>query len=141
MVSRISLWAGVMALLIIAGLSGLANCQVPAVQLEPHDFRGYGMDCRSCHEKPGIREAGRLIKPVSKICAGCHPSLGRSHPVDIVPSFKLPQGFPLDENKRMTCTTCHDPHRSYRDPVTGGRSQYLRRTDSKKAFCMLCHNK
>lgn len=139
--SRISAWSAVVALIIFAALFGPAICQVPAVQLEPHDFRGYGMDCRACHEEPGIRKAGRLTKPVGAICLGCHPFLGRSHPVDIVPSFKLPQGFPLDDNKRMTCATCHDPHRSYRNPVSGGRSHYLRRTESKKEFCMLCHNK
>lgn len=113
--------------------------QIPAVQLQPHDFKAAGMSCLNCHQSIGVREPGRLVKPVGRICADCHSLLGPSHPVDIVPSFQLPSGFPLDEQKRMTCSTCHDIHRGYIDPATGSKTMYLRRSEKKKDFCLLCH--
>lgn len=121
-------------------LQAQSSGHLPAVQLEPHDFKGAGMSCLNCHTSVSIRERSRLIKPVSQICGDCHSLIGQSHPVDIVPSFPLPAGFPLDDQKRMTCSTCHDVHRSYRDPAAGAKTMYLRRNEQKKDFCLLCHN-
>ena len=32
------------------------------------------------------------------------------HPVDVVPDYEVPAFFPLDEQGRLRCTTCHSPH-------------------------------
>lgn len=108
---------------------------------EPHDFRSHGMTCRTCHKEVGIKASGALQKPVGDICAECHKMGGRSHPVDIKPSFAMPAGLPLDEQGYMTCATCHDPHRPYLNAVTGARSMYLRRDGPRKFLCLTCHAK
>jgi predicted CXXCH cytochrome family protein len=109
---------------------------------EPHDFRAYGMDCRSCHKSIGIKKSGGLVKPVRAICYGCHALEGLlSHPVDIKPGSPLPVDLPLDEKGMMTCSTCHDPHKSYKNQMTGKKTMYLRREGPPKVFCMACHSK
>lgn len=32
------------------------------------------------------------------------------HPVDVVPDYEVPAFFPLDDQGRLRCTTCHSPH-------------------------------
>lgn len=108
--------------------------------LEPHDFRAYGMDCRSCHTSVGVKKSGGMVKPVREICHGCHPLAGlTSHPSDVKPSFPIPADFPLDENGMTTCATCHNPHKAYRNALTGKKTMYLRREIPPKEFCMICH--
>jgi hypothetical protein len=109
--------------------------------LEPHDFRAYGMDCRSCHLSLGLRQRGGMVKPVGEICNGCHKLLGSSHPVDIKPSMTTPADLPLDDRRMMTCATCHDPHGDYVNRRTGKKAMYLRRPEPGKQFCMACHNR
>ncbi len=110
-------------------------------QLGPHDFRALGRDCRSCHKSVGVKSGGGLIKSVGEICSGCHRVPGLSHPVDIVPTIAIPADLPLDENGKMTCATCHDPHRPYINPMTGQKTRYLRRDGPKRILCLACHNK
>jgi predicted CXXCH cytochrome family protein len=109
--------------------------------LEPHDFRAYGMDCRSCHLSVGLRQRGGMVRPVGEICSGCHKLLGSSHPVGIKPSMTIPPDLPLDDRRMMTCTTCHDPHAEYVNRRTGEKTMYLRRPEPGKQFCMACHNR
>jgi predicted CXXCH cytochrome family protein len=106
---------------------------------EPHDFRAYGMNCRTCHLQVTMKTRGTMVKPVGEICAGCHKNTGLAHPVDMKPSFALPAGLPLDDRGMMTCATCHDPHRSAYDAFTGNKTLYLRRDGSKKSLCQTCH--
>ena len=114
----------------------------PSDAREPHDFRAYGMDCRSCHQSIGVIQSGGLVKPVQAICYGCHKLEGASsHPVDFKPAFALPVDLPLDEKGMMTCSTCHDPHKSYKNNLTGKRTMFLRREGPPKAFCKACHSK
>lgn len=108
-------------------------------RLEPHDFRGHGLDCRSCHMAVSIKKDGALRKPVSEICAGCHRLPHQSHPVDIVPTLQVPPDLPLDSQGRLTCATCHDPHRPYLNPLTGSRTMYLRRDGPNRELCLACH--
>ncbi len=123
-------------------LSARSAITAPQVKpLEPHDFRAYGMDCRSCHTSLGLKTGG-MVKPVTEICVGCHNiAVYQSHPVDIKPSFAMPAGLPLSEEGMMTCATCHDPHKTYRNVLSGEKTMYLRREGPKKLFCMACHSK
>lgn len=112
----------------------------PGNPAEPHDFRALGLECRTCHKVVGVKTSGGLVKGVSEICYGCHSLSGKlSHPVDVKPSFSLPAGLPLSEDGIMTCATCHDPHKSYRNALTNEKTHYLRREGPKKLFCMSCH--
>jgi predicted CXXCH cytochrome family protein len=109
---------------------------------EPHDFRAYGMDCRSCHKSVGLKTSGNMAKSIREICHGCHSLDGLlSHPVDFKPVKLPPADLPLDEKGMMTCATCHDPHKTYRNATTGKKTMYLRRDGPQKIFCMACHSK
>lgn len=108
---------------------------------EPHDFQSYGMDCRTCHISVGLKTSGNMQKPIGDICGGCHKLGGKTHPVDIKPSFSIPPGLPLDEHGMLTCATCHDPHRPRLNALTGQKTMYLRRDGPKKLFCITCHYK
>lgn len=121
---------------------GPASSSGPLNMAEPHDFRAYGMGCRNCHKAVAVKTSGEMVKPVTEICHGCHNLGGRlSHPVDMKPSFDMPAGLPLDGQGLMTCATCHDPHKSYRNIFSGEKTMYLRREGPRKQFCLVCHNK
>ena len=88
-------------------------------------------DCTICHTSGDVRKGtAQLKKPVTELCLDCHP--GRKspteHKVDIVPSMKVKQ-LPLTEGK-MTCVTCHDPHRNPYGKMLRAR---------KRDLCILCH--
>lgn len=110
-------------------------------RVEPHDFRGHGYECKSCHVSVGLKTRGKMLKPVSEICGVCHRFSGQSHPVDIAPTIPIPPDMPLDETGKMTCATCHDPHRPYLNPLNGQRTVYLRRDEPKRLHCAICHKK
>ena len=122
----------------------LINHRAHATQsgrLDPHDFRAQGKDCRSCHKSVGAKETGGLTKPAGEICTACHRVPGLSHPVDMVPTFPIPADLPLDELGKMTCATCHDPHRPHINPLTGQKTKYLRRDGPPRLLCLACHKK
>jgi predicted CXXCH cytochrome family protein len=110
-----------------------------AAQIEPHDFRAYGMACKSCHASVGMKKRGVMRKPASEICTGCHKLPGHSHPVDIKPAMTVPPDLPLDINGMITCATCHDPHMAYLDSLTGEKTMYVRRGNTGRTFCAACH--
>ena len=61
------------------------------------------------------------------------------HPVDMKPKqVTIPLDLPLDNNGMITCNTCHDVHRNFETPM-GTKSHFLRRLDTGKAFCDICH--
>jgi len=100
---------------------------------------------------------------------GCHsndPSneemfIGRSHPADVKPKddMDIPEDLPVDENRNITCVSCHDPHKEYKSTQpwvssskegsviseTEYRTYYLRRRDiasdmnSGSDLCLACH--
>lgn len=119
-----------------ATFSGLSAQQR---RLEPHDFRGHGLDCRSCHLSVSVKQDDGLRKPVSEICAACHRLPHQNHPVDMVPTMTVPPDLPLDRQGKLTCATCHDPHRPYLNPLTGSRTKYLRRDGPNRGLCLACH--
>ncbi|MBI1335740.1 MAG: hypothetical protein GC164_02125 [Phycisphaera sp.] len=73
-------------------------------------------------------------------CDECHdidPS--QSHPVDVIPSMRVPANLPLDQG-RVTCATCHDAsdinaHSQARQDHT----PLLRSSLTGRAFCTQCH--
>ncbi len=111
----------------------------PYEKSEPHDFRGHGLDCKSCHATLGLKKRGIMRKPVLEICTGCHALATHTHPFDIKPALEVPADLPLDMNGMITCATCHDPHGIYKDALTGKKTRYLRRAGPGRIFCASCH--
>jgi hypothetical protein len=130
-----------MCLVLLFTPSSVATAPQPETG-EPHDFQAYGLHCRDCHKVVGLKESGEMIKPITVICQDCHTVDGMlSHPMNIKPSFRIPTDLPLDTDGMMTCATCHDPHKSYRNSLTGKRTMYLRREGHPKELCNACHQK
>jgi len=73
----------------------------------------------------------------------CHSDIfdeGYIHPVDMRPvKTTIPIDMPLDSSGKITCNTCHDVHSNYETPM-GTRSFFLRRLETGKRFCDICHN-
>jgi predicted CXXCH cytochrome family protein len=70
-------------------------------------------DCKICHGSHGRKEgAVLLIRPIETLCVECHADRmsSKEHKIDVVPTMKG-KDLPL-KNNRMTCITCHDPHRN-----------------------------
>ncbi|MFH1289054.1 MAG: hypothetical protein ABII25_10250 [bacterium] len=104
--------------------------------------------CSQCHIMDDTRsKTPRFKKSVTDLCIKpCHSggALGVSHPVEVVPDFKVPDFLPL-ENGEVTCGTCHNPHSS---PIIktksligwkGGKSYFLRVDNSHGELCRTCH--
>ena len=126
-------------LLVIFGLCSLAGgaLWVASSPSNPHDF---AEQCETCHLREPQRVGEELIfnYDIDYVCNYCHeiPETN-SHPSLMVPSMPMPAGFPLDWQGRMTCATCHDPHRD-----NWGVNPALLRGDgvTGRLFCALCHN-
>jgi len=114
-------------------------------QDNPHDFTDN--DCFFCHftlPRSGEPDGQplRFTDKITNLCARCHDMSGViSHQVDILPSamIKVPKDMPLDEEGKITCVTCHDIHKPFKNPLTGERSFFLRRETAGKGFCLSCH--
>jgi predicted CXXCH cytochrome family protein len=126
-------------LLVIIGVCSLAGgaLWVASSPSNPHDF---AEQCETCHLREPQRAGEELIfnYDVDYLCNYCHEIPGtNSHPSLMVPSMPMPAGFPLDWQGRMTCGTCHDPHRE-----DWGVNPALLRGDgvAGQTFCALCHN-
>lgn len=106
----------------------------------PHDFTE--TECFLCHQ--GDITHGELKgSGITFLCTQCHKDLfseGYMHPYDVLPQkvHDIPPDFPLDINGRITCNTCHDVHADFETPF-GTPSNYLRRFETGKEFCDLCH--
>ena len=125
-------------LLTILGLCSLAGgaLWVASSPSNPHDF---SEQCETCHLLEPQRAGEELIfnYDIDYVCNHCHEIPGtNSHPSLVVPSMAMPAGFPLDWQGRMTCATCHDPHRD-----DWGVNPALLRGEgvSGRIFCALCH--
>ena len=103
-------------------------------RLPVHDLEGR---CESCHLSfAGNGKKGRFVRDINYLCTECHNvSAAYSHPSGMIPSFTVPEEFPLDWSGRMTCATCHDPH----GEATGGHTDFIRTSFRGRAFCELCH--
>jgi len=80
--------------------------------------------------------------PITQICNDCHEKMlseGYLHPVEVRPQRAIiPADMPLSETGEMTCSTCHDVHSEYTTPY-GTPTAFLRRGESGRAFCKICH--
>ncbi len=108
--------------------------------------------CLSCHD--GILALSSMrVAPISgpvapmpalSGTASFGTDLSNDHPIsfvynsalavrtgDLVDPMALPQTAPLDNEKRLQCTSCHDPHLN--------RPNFLRVDDRFGADCTVCH--
>ncbi len=69
-------------------------------------------DCATCHVSEGPKVTKALKKELSGLCLDCHPerTSPQEHRVGIAPAQAV-RKLPLT-NGRMTCITCHDPHKN-----------------------------
>jgi predicted CXXCH cytochrome family protein len=127
--------------LVLVFLTLLLALLVFSEENQPHAFKS----CSSCHvfTNPSGDRAHELTEPVTFLCKRCHErslSEGYMHPVNIKPvDVVVPQDMPLSRYRQIVCTTCHDVHADYFTPY-GTRSHFLRRQESGKAFCKICHD-
>ena len=121
-----------LVLISVAVLSG--------VREDVHKFEGR---CENCHLNlpRGVRgERLLFVKGISELCLDCHDSsAARSHPVDVVPSMRVPEDLHLDWEGRITCATCHDVHQKRRT-FFGKQRFFLRRLETGKLLCHGCHD-
>ncbi len=89
------------------------------------------LGCEECHE-------GWAPEDGWVDCDRCHPAEANIHPVGVVPRAPLPETFPLGEDGRIRCWTCHRLH--------GGAPEraFLRYTEEqlfvdRQSFCSQCH--
>lgn len=91
-----------------------------------------GPGCVACHDPHASDEIYMLKKPINELCAGCHPAQADSggHPV-----ARHPVSGPTERlrpDRRLTCTSCHEPHGSY--------NRYLLiETNQGGRLCRECH--
>ena len=130
--------------------------------------------CSSCHIVHGSKQALLWARPIVEesgdpaydLCASCHREAGPagkkvlnhySHPLNILPADKgLTTTLPLFDNNgrravngRLTCHTCHDPHRwdpsnlpeaDHSTQEGDGRNSFLRMGNSPApVLCENCH--
>ncbi len=116
---------------------------------DPASFvHGNRAGCRACHPTELAPDAEPVFQEVdpARRCTGCHTAdHARIHPVGVAPTTDTYPldflGVPLDDDGRITCSTCHDEVCTGRiDPrnprfLRGG--PYAVPTD----FCYRCHPK
>ncbi len=131
----------------------------------PHASFRDASSCPRCHPVVGGKtDPDRVVPGSVGFCMGCHAngSLGRSHPVGARPrdkylTMKVPGEFPLDDDGRMTCLTCHSAHgpcfataKSHPsqepenpDAPPGAplyyKTRFVRKADPVKAYSALCY--
>jgi predicted CXXCH cytochrome family protein len=87
-------------------------------------------DCKICHGSHAMAGQILLNKPIVELCLDCHPDrkAPNEHKVDMKPSMDV-EGLPLIESK-MTCVTCHDPHKNPHGMLLRAPA---------KDLCLVCH--
>ncbi len=123
----------------------------------PHAFMSDQEKCRTCHAGEPVTASTPLVKDVVSLCWDCHfERMQEVHPVDIRPEKAGSIPLPLDEDKTITCITCHYPHSSpYGEvPYTrqnplgrltgifkGYRTYFLRIPNDRGQICLKCHTR
>lgn len=105
---------------------------MPALSLS-WDVPPIKKDCDTCHISQAMGVSLTLKAPLSELCINCHPDRvsPAEHKIDIAPTMMPINALPLDEEGRMTCITCHDPHGTT-------RIVKMLRTEHDK-LCRYCH--
>jgi len=99
----------------------------PLAPLEEKEVVGSREMCLSCHD-------GSVRDSRDKICND------PGHRVGIVPSqhVRIPKNFPLDDQGKMQCSTCHTPHAvSFEQGMQF--TFFLRSVNKDSSFCKECH--
>ena len=93
-------------------------------------------------DKPTVADA--------EMCFSCHDGStvdsrkkvhnDRKHQAGIIPSekIKIPEKFPLDEEGKMTCATCHSAHGVSTEPGIE-KTIFLRTSHENSEMCKMCH--
>jgi hypothetical protein len=111
------------------------------------NFNPHINDCLACHiklprkgmsraeVKAGLRYGGN----VGLLCNSCHGTHS-VHPVDIPPAadMRIPDTLPLDDDGKITCTTCHSVEKCAEGKVQ--LRLYNEQEGSMKALCFSCHD-
>jgi predicted CXXCH cytochrome family protein len=121
--------------------------------------------CLSCHLGHGVSRSPMLPAPQRDVCLSCHGTradrdrairagkvASSAEPRLLGSVFSQPYVHPIsnhvftaDEPGAVTCTSCHSPHRGYRDPVAGtdppGRPRRSSKNPSRLEYelCEGCH--
>ena len=109
-------------------------------RLDPHAFTR----CDICHQvdASSMIMEHQMTAAITLLCENCHVAVlsdGYMHPVDVRPrSVIIPRDMRLSSAGDLTCATCHDVHSEY-ETAYGASSFFLRRGESGKAFCRICH--
>lgn len=121
----------------------------------PHAFMSEKGKCGDCHSGDPVSGSAPLVKDVVSLCWQCHfERVQEVHPVDIRPDNAGSVRLPLDDDKTITCVTCHDPHADpYADVAytrqnplgrlsgifKGYRTYFLRIPNDQGQICLNCH--
>jgi predicted CXXCH cytochrome family protein len=130
------------AIIIVVAVTLAVLLAVYAIEQDPHNFPA--SRCGSCHEKDAAGNIleHRMTAPITELCRECHEKIIKSvymHPVNVKPRRVIvPNDMPLSSYGDITCSTCHDVHGTY-FTVYGTQSYYLRRGETGRAFCSICH--
>lgn len=92
--------------------------------------------CQTCHLTDPSDGPLIFVGNLDSICQSCH-TLARefNHPSQVKTTLSLPGDFWRDDENRVNCATCHDPH-----PEEHGTYPFLlRRNAANRDFCLLCH--
>lgn len=120
---------------------------LPALGAPVH-IRG-DLRCVECHVTLPFDGIPLLFhSDTNGICSGCHENdpcnpngmiSGFIHPVNVSPSFKVPEDMPLDVEKKIGCMTCHVYHDENKSPQD--MNQHMLRRPPGLTFCYTCHKK
>ncbi len=131
----------VLAFMLLFIITAFVVLIVLSVENQPHAFK----QCTLCHasDSPSGASARRMTAPITFLCTtSCHQTLfdeGYMHPVDVRPKHvAVPADMPVSLSGELSCGTCHNVHAEYYTPY-GSASHFLRRQETGKAFCKICH--
>ncbi len=111
-----------------------------ATAMPPDDH--LGPRCAACHiagDRVTPDNAGRLKASQERLCGACHEGAKQaSHPTGFVPGRALSAHTPVDWKGEMTCSTCHNVHRTGGESIRGAVA--TGEFGAGSALCSACHS-